>query len=91
MLMVRMDKVNSTRGGILMRGKYGITVFGEKFLGMTTGEMLDWVGLFRQHLAGSTSDPFGGATTMRVQRIATHRRTLNLTTTAMREFTRCRG
>jgi hypothetical protein len=71
-----------------MRGKYGIRVYGETYLAFSTKEMLEWVTLFHEHDIGSQGDAFAGATTLSVLRIATHRRTLDLTTTAKRVFTR---
>jgi hypothetical protein len=71
-----------------MRGKYGIEVCGETYLGFSTVEMLDWVTLFHRFGAGEDSDAFAGAPCMTVRRIATDQRTLALTTTAMRRFSR---
>jgi murein L,D-transpeptidase YcbB/YkuD len=71
-----------------MRGKYSIRVYGETYLAFSTKEMLEWITLFQKHGIGSQGDAFVGATTMSVLRIATHRRTLDLTTTAKRIFSR---
>jgi len=72
-----------------MRGKYGISVAGSTYLGMTTSEMLYWVDLFRaRDIAPNGRETFAGAKSMTVRRIATDRRSLDLTTTASRKFTR---
>ena len=75
-----------------MRGKYGIRVYGETYVAFSTREMLEWVGLFQQHDAGSDGDAFAAATTMTVLRIKTihtpWRENDTLTTTSRRVFTR---
>jgi len=77
-----------------MRGKYGIRVYGEKYLGFSTKEMLEWVTLFQKCTVGSKGDAFAAATTMSVFRYESHyspwRENDTLTTTAKRVFTRSR-